>query len=365
MSWPAGLSLAIGVLAWALVIHAAVNAALLRRPIRAPGLPVADPVSVLMPMRNEALRLHASLAAALTQQGLADFELLVLDDESTDGTPDLARSLVGSRPTVMSGTQVPDGWLGKTWACQQLSDAARGEVFVFVDADVVLSAEAVAAAVRLLRTTGLDFVSPYPRQLAGCSLGLLTQPLLAWSWLTFLPLRLTESSRRRSLAAANGQFLVVDSRAYRKIGGHVAVAGEVIDDVALARSLKATGCRGGFVDGSRIATCRMYDDNRDLVDGYAKSLWTAFGSTAGAALTAVMLLALFVLPWLLVTATPWAWFAAAAGPAGRVIAAARTRDNALLSLLHPLSMLCFVALVGVSLMRHRAGRTSWKGRSLP
>ena len=318
-----------------------------------------------MPMRNEALRLQSPLDAALSQQGLANVEVLVVDDESTDGTAELARSIAGSQATVMTGTQVPDGWLGKPWACQQVADAARGEVLVFVDADVVLSAEAVAAAVRLLRSTGLDFASPYPRQLAGCSLGLLTQPLLAWSWLTFLPLRLAESSQRRSLAAANGQFLVVDATAYRNIRCHAAVAGEVVDDVALARALKAAGHRGGFVDGSRIATCRMYDDNRDLVDGYAKSLWAAFGSTTGAALTSVMLLGLFVLPWLLVAATPWAWLAAAAGPAGRAIAAARTRDNALLSFLHPLSMLCFAALVGVSLVRHRAGRTSWKGRSLP
>ena len=365
MTWPATLSLCIGLVGWGLAVHAVVNALLLRRPAPSSPEPISEPVSILLPMRNEALRLRRSLPCMLAQRGFEDVEVLVLDDESTDGSAELARSFGGSAARILTGSTPPPGWLGKTWACEQLAEAAGGSVLVFVDADVTLSADAVARAVRLLRSARLDFMSPYPRQLAGSALGLLTQPLLAWSWLTFLPLRLAESSTRRSLAAANGQFLVVDANAYHRVGGHAAVAADVLEDVALARAFKAAGCRGGIVDGSRLASCRMYDDNRSLVPGYAKWLWSAFGSSAGALLVAAVMLVLFVLPWALIAVTPWGWFAAAAGPASRLVAAARTRGNVMLALLHPLSMLCFAVLLSTSLGWHRTGRVSWKGRKIP
>jgi len=209
-------------------------------------------------------------------------------------------------------------------------------------------------------------VSPYPRQVAGSILERLIQPLLQWSWLAFLPLRSAERSRRPSLAAANGQFLVVDAAAYRASGGHALVAHDVLDDVALARQLRAAGARGGFVDGTAIASCRMYDGGRALVDGYAKSLWRAFGSAAGAVFVTALLVAVFVLPWALVGVTAWAWPAALAGPAGRLVAASRTGGRVLPdAAAHPLSILVFVVLVVVSFRRRCRGRIAWKGRPIP
>ena len=365
MTWPVALSLALGAAGWALAVHAILNALVLRRTQKGAAHVAGERVSILMPVRDESLRLRASLHSVLMQEGLASAEVIVLDDESTDGTADVARSVAGAGATIVDGAMLPPGWLGKTWACQQLADAAHGSTLVFVDADVTLSPHAVAAALSTMRAGGLDFISPYPRQLPGCALGLLTQPLLQWSWLTSLPLRLAESSHRPSLSAANGQFLVIDADAYRRARGHAAVAGDVLEDMALARALKTVGCRGGIADGSRIATCKMYDGNRNLVDGYAKSLWSAFGSTAGAGVVVVVMWVLYVLPWALVAITPWAWFAAAAGPAGRTVAAVRTRGNVFLALLHPLAIVCFGVLMAVSLQRHRTGRIAWKGRPVP
>ena len=125
--------------------------------------------------------------------------------------------------------------------------------------------------------------SPYPRIVTGAVGERLVQPLLQWSWLTFLPLRAMERSPRPSLAAAGGQFLVVDRAGYDRAGGHAAVRGEVLEDIALARAVKRTGGRIALADGSRLADCRMYTSWRELVDGYTKSLWASFGSPAGAA----------------------------------------------------------------------------------
>jgi len=359
------VAIALDVVAVLVLAHTVVNALLLRRP---PALTddIGEPVSLLVPMRDEASRAERCIRALLAQRGLRDVEILVYDDGSTDGTADVVQSAGGERVRISTGASPAAGELGKPLACARLAADARGSVLVFVDADVVLAPDAVARSVSLLRAARLDYVSPYPMQLTGSLLERLVQPLLQWSWLAFLPLRVAERSPRASMAAANGQFLVVDAAAYRASGGHAAVVGDVLDDVALARRLRAHGSSGGFVDGTGIATCRMYVGPHALVDGYAKSLWHAFGSLPGAVAVTVLMLALFVVPFGLVAATPWAWPAAAAGPLSRMVSAARTGGRTVLDpLLHPLSILAFAVLVVVSFRRRGSGRITWKGRALP
>lgn len=357
------LAVVLDAVAVLLLAQTMANAVLLRRPPR--DAHVAEPVSVLLPVRDEAGRLTAGLRSLLDQRGLAHLELIVYDDASTDATADVVRAVGGDRIRLLAGAGLPAGWLGKPHACAQLAAAATGSVLVFVDADVVLAGDAVAAAVTVLRDRGLQYVSPYPRQLTGSWLERLVQPLLWWSWLSCLPLRLAERSRRPSLAAANGQLLVVDAEAYRNAGGHAAIRDEVVDDMALARSLVSTGGHGVFIDGSGIATCRMYDDPRALVDGYAKSAWCAFGSPVAAAATALAFLAIAVVPWALVGVTLWVWPAALCGPLSRLVAAWRSGQRPLLdALAHPLSAVAFAAVVVVSLRRHRAGTLTWKARPL-
>jgi hypothetical protein len=357
------LALALDVVVSLLVIHTAFNCLLLRRPRR--GAQVEERVSILVPARNEAHRITPTLTSLVRQRGLRDVEVLVYDDGSTDGTADVVRRVGGDKVRVIDGGEPPAGWLGKTHACAQLAERAAGDVLAFVDADVELAADAVAGAVALMRERDLAFVSPYPTQLAKSWLERLVQPLLQWSWLTFLPLRIAERSHRPSLAAANGQFLVVDRTAYDRAGGHAAVRNEVVEDVALARGLVRSGAHGGFVDGHAIARCRMYDGPRDVVDGYGKSLWSAFGSPAGAVSVCVMLLCLGLLPWVLVAFTPAAWPAAVGGPLGRVVTASRAGSRPLVdAMLHPLSVLAFACLVAMSLIRHRRGRLVWKSRPL-
>ena len=170
-------------LAIAGAVHAAVNAVLLRRPIDGP---VRSRVSVLIPARDEA----DCIGACLDSIDGAD-EVLVLDDGSRDATAEVARAH-GAR--VLSGTSLPPGWLGKPHACAQLAAAASGDVLVFVDADVRLRPGAIRAAVHFLESSGWDLVSPHPRQATGSVAERLVQPLLQWSILTTLPLRLAERS---------------------------------------------------------------------------------------------------------------------------------------------------------------------------
>lgn len=355
-------AICLDVVAVLILAHTIVNALLLRRPPNVAPM-IDETVSLLAPMRNEAAHAESCVEALLAQRHLADVEVLVYDDDSNDGTAEIVRDVGRDRVKVITGPAPATNQLGKPVACARLADTARGNVLVFIDADVVAAPDGVARAVALMRGASLQFVSPYPRQLTGSMLERLVQPLLQWSWLAFLPLRLAERSPRPSLAAANGQFLVVDAAAYHASGGHSRVVGDVLDDLALARELRASGARGGFADGARLATCRMYDGPRALVDGYAKSLWSAFGSGAGATAVAAALVAVFVAPYALMAATWWAVPAAAAGTLSRLVAAARTGGRTGFDpVLQPLSILAFAVLLGVSYRRRRQGRITWKGR---
>jgi hypothetical protein len=365
---PTALTAATGAAA-GLLAHTVVNAALLRRAPHA--TPSHRKVSVLIPARNEADRIGASVRAVLAADW-EDLEVLVLDDGSTDGTADaITRAAAGDpRLRVLTGAPTPDGWLGKPWACAQLADAADGEVLVFVDADVVLARRAIGAIVALL-DAGMDLASPYPRQVATGVLARLVQPLLQWSWLTFLPLRLAEVSPRPSLTAANGQVLACTPASYRKAGGHAAVRHEVLEDLALARAAKNVGLRAGVTDGTALATCDMYRSDRDVVAGYTKSLWAAFGSPAGAVGTMAVLVWLYVHP---VVALARAWrrgddrtarraaLGYGLGVAGRVVTALRTGGRPMDAVAHPLSVAALAWLTTRSLLGHRRGTLEWSGR---
>jgi hypothetical protein len=358
----------------ALTGHTLVNLRRLRTPTPDPP-PVAERVSVLLPVRDEAERVAPCLASVLAQRRLADLEVVVLDDGSRDGTADVVRRVAGDDPRLrlLAGPDAapPPGWLGKPHACARLAEAATGDVLVFVDADVVLSPVAVAATVAVVRGAGLDLVSPYPRQQVSGLGQRLVQPLLQWSWLTTLPLGLAERPGHPSLAAANGQLLAVDRQAYERAGGHAAVRGEVVDDVALLRVVKRAGGRGTVVDGTHLATCRMYDGWDDLVDGYAKSLWAAFGSPLGAAATTGLLGLAYVVPpaaALLSRDRRTAVVGAigyAAGVAGRVAVARRTGQHAWPdAAAHPLSIAMLAWLTALSFARRRRGTLTWKRRAI-
>lgn len=353
------------VLAAAGTVHAAINAALLRTPTHDPPV-VTEPVSLLLPVRDEAHRVGRCLSSLRSQHRLRDCEILVLDDSSTDGTADVVRAVAGTDPRVrlLTGTPLREGWLGKPHACAALADAARGSVLVFVDADVRLAPHAAAAAVTLLRWSGLDLVSPYPQQQAVSVAERLTQPLLQWSWLTFLPLRVAERSSRPSLAAANGQFLVVDADAYRRAGGHAAVRDVVAEDIGLLRAVKRAGGRGVVVDGTALATCRMYTSWPQVRDGYAKWLASAFGTrprtVAG---LAVAVLAYVVPPVAALVGSRRGLAGYAAAVAGRALTGRRTGARAWPdALAHPASVALAAWLTIESWRRRRNGSATWKGR---
>ena len=354
-----------------IAVHTAINLRRLRAPAAA-GPKVTERVSVLLPARNEAEHISVTVRSILAQQGLDELELIVLDDGSTDDTAAIVRAINDPRLKLVVGADdsLPAGWLGKPWACARLADLATGSVLVFVDADVFFEPHAIRGTVELLRNHAFALVSPYPRQVAETWLERLVQPLIVWSWSATVPLRWAETSSRPSLAAANGQFIVVDAQSYRAMGGHEAVAHEVIEDVVLMRAVKVMGQRAATADGSKVANCRMYATAEEVVDGYTKSLWSAFNGPAGSIAVNGLLLTTYVLPAAAMLAGHRSTrvigaIGYAAGVASRAMVANRTGERCWPdALAHPISIAAFTALNALSWSRHLRGANTWKGRSI-
>ncbi|MCF8552826.1 MAG: glycosyltransferase [Candidatus Planktophila sp.] len=344
-----------------LLTIAAVNFVQIRTPNRSSEL--AGAVGVLVPMRNEAENVEGLVATLAAQEGLLHFYLL--DDSSEDQTLELLQRFTkaDSRFTVIKGAALKDKWIGKTWALQQLYEVSKEDVLVSIDADVRLSNDAINKAVTLMHGARLDFVSPYPRQIARTLGERLIQPLLQWSWLTTVPLRYAESSGQKSMAVANGQFFVVRRSALDSIGGYATVKHAVIDDVFLARELVKSGSSGTVINGSDIAETRMYTSWSQIEAGYGKSLSKAFGSILGALFVVVFLFATSIAPLVLgLLGNPYGWLGFGAIVGTRVLSAIKSRGNVLDSVLHPISVVALIYLIAYSyLMR---GSIQWKGRTV-
>ncbi len=344
-----------------LLTIAAVNFVQIRTPQRTSEL--TQSIGVIVPMRNEAENVEGLVATLAAQEG--SFHFYLLDDNSEDQTFELLQrfTTADSRFTVVKGAVLKDKWIGKTWALQQLFDASNEEILVSIDADVRLSNAAINKAVTSLNNARLDFVSPYPRQIAQSFAERLIQPLLQWSWLTTVPLRYAESSGQKSMAVANGQFFVVRRSALAAIGGYQSVKHAVIDDVFLARELVKSGSSGTVMNGSDIAETHMYASWSEIKAGYGKSLNQAFGSIVGAVFVVAFLIATCIAPLLLgLLGNPYGWLGFAAIVGTRMLSAIKSRGRVLDSVLHPISVLALVYLIVYSYLRR--GSIQWKGRTV-
>ncbi len=344
-----------------LLIIAAVNFIQIRTPRSSSEL--MESVAVVVPMRNEAENVEGVVATLSAQEG--PFHFYLLNDNSEDSTWELLQRFTAgdSRFTVIQGAPLADGWIGKTWALQQLYAASKEEIVVSIDADVRLTNDAINKAITSLRSARLDFLSPYPRQIAQTFGERLIQPLLQWSWLTTVPLRYAEGARQKSMAVANGQFFVVRRSALDSIKGYESVKNAVIDDVFLARQLIASGSSGTVINGSEIAETRMYASWREIEAGYGKSLNKAFGSLLGAIFVITFLFATSIAPLVLgLLGNPYGWLGFAAMVGTRALSAIKSRGNVLDSVLHPISIAALIYLIVYSYLVR--GTVTWKGRTV-
>jgi dolichol-phosphate mannosyltransferase len=244
------------------------GAARSRPPLELDPSPLAeDSVTVVVPARDEAQRIGPLLESL--GRDPTPRRLVVVDDESSDGTAAVARA---AGAEVVSGAPVPRGWVGKPWALQQGLAAATTPWVVTLDADTVPGPGLLAALVRRCQSDGWDLLSVGARFRCDGRL----QQLVHASMLATLVYRFGPPGSLRPAAPprtmANGQCTVFRREALLAVGGFAAAAPHLTDDVALARHLAALGWRVGFLDGTRAIDVRMHDSLAETWRDWGRSL---------------------------------------------------------------------------------------------
>lgn len=327
------------------------------------------PVSVLVPARDEAENLRRTLPLLLALD-YPRLEVLVLDDRSTDGTAAVAEEIGGGGGAmrVLRGTDPPPGWVGKNWACHQLSEAATGGVLVFCDADVEAAPAAIRRTIALMQKHGAGAATAIPRQrLDGWMQAAVVPVIVQLPVAAMLPLRLVPIIRSPSLSMANGQWLAFTRAAYEAVGGHEGVRDEVLEDVALGRLVKSCGERLVVCAAPSLLAVRMYCGAAAMREGFRKNLYPLLG---GRRASFVAVLALLSVAWLYPFAgalrgTPAALVPLALLAAVRMAGALLFGQGWRTVVLHPAGALLSMVLAVESWIGHERGRVRWKGRELP
>lgn len=333
-------------------------------------------VSILVPARNEELNISKCIFSLL-KQDYPSFEVLVLDDQSNDGTLAILRQMASSHPElrVLSGSPTPENQSGKNWACSQLSYQARGELLFFTDADTFHQPQTLRTSVTALLGERADLLTGLPRQEVITWGEKLLVPFFPWACLCFIPLWLAYRLRSQALAFAVGQMMLFQREAYWKIGGHEGLGTAIVDDVSFARKMKVNGLRWRVVRISDLITCRMYHKSREAVYGFSKNLFAAFDFR--------LLIYMFVFLWLLILF--WdpliVLFAFTIGqvPVSLIneliiciglslliwiIPYKELGIPSYLGFLYPVTILVNVGIAFLSLLFSLTGRLTWKGRQL-
>jgi len=343
----------------------------------APKATAQPRVSLLLPARNEAEVIGATLRSLLAQTYL-NYEIILLDDHSTDDTAAVVQKVGGSSPRLrlLTGAPLPAGWLGKNWACHQLAQAAQGQWLIFTDADVTWSPHALSALVAELEHTRPDLLTIWPTQQSQSWGERLVVPLMALVVMGYLPLPLVHHSPWPMFAAANGQCMAFNRRAYQKIRGHAAVRNEVLEDVILSRRVKAHGLRLRMATGNGRVNCRMYPNWPAVRNGFAKNILAGYGGRVSLLILATIFhWLIFLLPWVWL-ALGWAGVTIPGWPLWpltlvglglglRALTAAATHQRLLDALLLPISVLLMTRIALQAIWwQWRYGGPVWKGRQI-
>ncbi|MEI6756384.1 MAG: glycosyltransferase [Chlorobium sp.] len=355
---------------------------LLRNLIDLPAMPWrsihAQPlVSVLVPARNEAENIERCVRSLL-RQDYGAFEILVLDDGSTDATPEILRALASEsvpRIRIIQGEQLPDGWHGKAWACFQLGRQARGELILFTDADTMHEPDALRRSVGAMLASGADMLSLTPGQELRSFWEKLVIPMVYVILMSYLPIRLVRTTRMAAFCFAIGQFILFRREFYDRIEGHAAVKDAIVEDVSLCKAVKKAGGRVVAFNGTDVVSCRMYRNLRDIWNGFSKNLFAGLGySSPGFFLFILLSTAFYIAPYGFLCSSmfsgtfslPLFWLPLSqisVALLSRLIIAKVFRQPLLFALLNLFSQIMLIAIAFNSFFIIKFGKGAiWKGR---
>ncbi|HEY2092101.1 MAG TPA: glycosyltransferase family 2 protein [Thermoanaerobaculia bacterium] len=337
---------------------------LLERPLHPSDRTSGPFVSVIIPARNEERSIGDTVAAMLAQT-YRDIELIVIDDQSTDRTPQILASFNDSRLTVIQGEETPAGWLGKPWALEQGSGRARGQLLLFVDADIHYEPKAIASMVDALEASRASMLAVLPH-IEMCTLGeqisMMMLPFIVWAG---IPFWLGNRWNAVGLALGGGVGNFVRRGDYDAIGGHESLHNAVVDDIGLARQFRARGFRTTHVITDDLVSARIYHGLREVVFGFEKNMFAVLGSVWAACVMAVLMIGVHLMPFALaLLGRPISIAIVAICTLIRLMIAIRGRYSLLNAIfLHvPMVLVWFYILIQSTWMTVRRREIHWRGR---
>lgn len=324
-------------------------------------------ISVLIPARNEEKNIGACLDSVLGQS-YKNIEVIVLDDESADGTAGIIKKYTeqDKRIRLINGKPLPKGWLGKNWACHSLSKEANGKILLFIDSDVRLAENAVSAALEIYYEKKVQMLSSFPTQIVKNYGARIIVPLMNWLLLSFLPLKKVYDSSKVSFSAANGQFIMINKNVYEEIGGHESVKNRVVEDMELVRSVKKKKHKAITVLGGDTVFCEMYSSFKDAFIGFSKNFFPGFNINPVQFMLMLMFFVFtFFYPFLFVFLDLDFLNVIAIIILSRILITIMTNENSLYDvLIHPLQMIVLF-IVGInSVLITYTKKGEWKGRKI-
>ncbi|MFF2089337.1 glycosyltransferase family 2 protein [Paenibacillus sp. NPDC058174] len=235
-------------------------------------------LSILIPARDEAGNIGPCLRSALAESS-PYIEILVCDDHSTDGTTEAAQAAAAGDPRfrIIGSESVPNGWMGKSHACHQLAKEARGEWWLFLDADTRLGPGALEAAMDTALAQKRGLITGFPHQETGTWLERLIVPLMTFTIACHLPIRLVRRSANPMFVAAHGAFMLIHADSYLATGGHESFKSHMVDDMQLARAVKQSGLPVTLANIHPYVSMRMYQDAPGVWNGYKKNIFAGMG----------------------------------------------------------------------------------------
>lgn len=333
-----------------------------------------EPISVLIPARNEAAGIAITLEHLLKSDH-PNFEILVLDDHSEDGTAEIVAKLAARDPRVrlLQSKPLPEGWNGKQHACWQLAELANHRWLLFLDADVHVTPDAITRIMAQMLSRPVSLLSGFPRQVTGTVSEQLLIPMMHIVLLGYLPIERMRASNDASFSAGCGQLFFANRDQYFACGGHAKIFGSRHDGIKLPKLFRSSGMSTDLFDATDIADCRMYRGYGQVVRGLLKNATEGIANKVLLLPFTILLGGAFVAPIVMLGFSIYGnwpfWIQAILGLATllsfvpRVMAAIRFRQSWLGVALHPLSVAWFLLLQWRAWIESLLGRrVAWRGR---
>ena len=334
-------------------------------------------ISVLIPARDEEENIHRCINSLL-KQSYSNIEVVVLDDDSEDNTFALAKEIsdLDSRVSVYKGNKVPSGWLGKNWACHQLSEKANGEFLLFLDSDTKLSANLLSDSMNMHINEDLDLLTLFPKRKASTFIDKIISVTIGWMIFSWIPIFLANTSKFPFFSAAFGQFLLFKRDSYNLIGGHKTIKVEILDDFELGRNISRNKLKLKMINGVKDIETFSYNSEKEALRGVSRTIFPFFyQSLIGFLILWFLFISMTFIPFLMIfveffnitldenknslilliwTLLSCSW----------VLAALRSKQSIFLAILFPFAMLVTSIIGFYSVVSFLIDNIHWKNRNV-